>query len=165
MSDNSSAPGRSQDPLAALGNALRTLHRVLVAHARHRYEQERGAVLSAGELLQLLTSDSRFAWLRSLSELIVDLDVYLEADPAPSDDDASAVRAEVERLMSAAAKAGGDSDFATRYWEYVHDDPQVAIAHGEVRQTLDRLPALTDVDEAQVMHERHRWTEVRRHRR
>ena len=134
-------------------------------NARHRYEQERGAVLSAGELLQLLTSDSRFAWLRSLSELIVDLDVYLEADPAPSDDDASAVRAEVERLMSAGAKTGGDSDFATRYWEYVHDDPQVAIAHGEVRQTLDRLPALTDVDEAQVMHERHRWTEVRRHRR
>jgi hypothetical protein len=165
MSDNSSAPGRSQDPLAALGNALRTLHRVLVAHARPRYEQERGAVLSAGELLQLLTSDSRFAWLRSLSELIVDLDVFLEADPAPSDDDASAVRAEVERLMSAGAKTGGDSDFATRYWEYVHDDPQVAIAHGEVRQTLDRLPALTDVDEAQVMHERHRWTEVRRHRR
>ena len=165
MSDNSSAPARSQEPLAALGNALRTLHRVLVAHARRRYEQERHAVLSAGELLQLLTSDSHFAWLRSLSELIVDLDVFLEADPATSDDDASAVRAEVERLMSPAGKAGTDSDFATRYWEYVHDDPQVAITHGEVRQTLDRLPAMTDVDEAQAMHERHRWTEVRRHRR
>ncbi len=163
MSGHSSTPGRSP-PLAALGNALRSLHRLLVAHARRRYEQERHAVLSTGELLQLLTSDSRFAWLRSLSELIVDLDVFLESDPAASDDDASALRAEVERLMSPAPKAGTDSDFATHYWEYLHDDPQVATAHGEVRQTLERLPAVADVDEAQAMHERHRWTEVRRHR-
>jgi len=71
-------------PLAALGNGLRNLHRALVAHARHDYELQRGAVLGAGELLQLLTSDAHFAWLRSLSELIVDVDVFLEADPAPT---------------------------------------------------------------------------------
>jgi hypothetical protein len=165
VSDNSTASGIPQEPLAALGSALRTLHRALVARARHEFEQERHAILGAGELLQLLTSDPHFAWLRSLSELIVDIDVFLEADPAPTDDEASAVRAEVQRLMSPIPKGASDPDFATRYWKYVHDDPHVAIAHGEVRQTLDRLPEPTDVDEARTLHERHRWTEVRQHRR
>jgi hypothetical protein len=147
-----------------LGNALRTLHRALVNRARHDFEQERHAILGAGELLQLLTSDPHFAWLRSLSELIVDIDVFLEADPGPTDDEASIVRAEVQRLISPVTNAT-DADFASRYWEYVHADPQVAMAHGEVRQALDRLPDVTDVDEAQILHERHRWTEVRRHQR
>lgn len=163
MSKDSSVSQVSPKPLAALGEALRNLHRALVARARHDYERERGAVLGAGELLQLLTSDPHFAWLRSLSELIVDVDVFLEADPAPSDDEASAARAEVERLI-APAKPAAVAAFAARYWEYVHADPHVAIVHGEVRQALDRLPVPAAVDEAQVLHERHRWNEVRRHR-
>lgn len=144
---------------------MRNLHRVLVASARHDYEQQRGALLGAGELLQLLTSDAQFAWLRSLSELIVDIDVFLEADPAPTDDEGSAVRGEVERLIAPGKPAAPDSAFAARYWEYVHANPQVAIAHGGVRQALDRLPKPADVDEAQVLHERHRWNEMRRHQR
>src|SRR5215470_8830472 len=132
----SSAPEAPLKPLAALGDALRNLHRALAARARHDYERERGGVLSAGELLQLLTSDPRFAWLRVLSELIVDVDVFLEADPAPTDDEASAVRGEVERLLMPAKPGAPESDFSRRYWESVHADPHVAIAHGEVRRTL-----------------------------
>jgi hypothetical protein len=165
VSEKSPDSGHSPEPLAALGDALRSLHRALVARARHDYERQRGAVLGAGELLQLLTSDAHFAWLRALSELIVDVDVFLEADPAPSDDEASAVRAEVERLVAPAKPGTPDSDFAVRYWDLVHADPNVAIAHGEVKQALGRLPAATAVDEAEVLHERHRWTEVRRHKR
>jgi len=161
----SSASEASPKPLATLGDALGNLHRALASHARHDFERGRGAVLSAGELLQLLTSDPHFAWLRSVSELIVDIDVFLEADPAPTDDEASAVRAEVERLLMPAKPGAPESDFSRRYWESVHADPHVAIAHGEVRRTLDRLPRPADVDEAQVLHQRHRWTETRRHRR
>ncbi|HEX6136573.1 MAG TPA: hypothetical protein VF059_02890 [Casimicrobiaceae bacterium] len=146
--------------LAEVAQALRSLHRALAERARRDVEQQRHAVLGAGEWLQLLTSDPRFAWLRSLSELVVDLDVFLEADPAPADDDAAAVRGEIERLLAPAA-AG---EFAERYWPYVHDDPHVAIAHGEVRQAIGRLPEAKDVDEADALHARHRWAEARRHR-
>ncbi len=104
---------RSQQSLSALGDALRTLHRMLVARSRHDFERERHAVLNAGELSQLLTSDPRFAWLRSLSELIVDLDVFLKADPTPTDDDAAALGAELKRLLAQAPAAGGENDFAT----------------------------------------------------
>ena len=165
MSNDSPAASPSAQPLVTLAHALRNLHRALVAHARHDYEMQRGAVLGAGELLQLLTSDPHFAWLRSLSELIIDVDVFLEADPAPTDDETSAVRAEVERLIAPAKPAAPESDFASRYWESLHSDPQVAIAHGEIKQALARLPSPTAVDEAQVLHDRHRWSEARRHRR
>ena len=165
MSNDPLVPSPSAQPLATLAQALRNMHRALVAHARHDYELQRGAVLGSGELLQLLTSDPHFAWLRSLSELIVDVDVFLEADPAPTDDEASAVRADVERLIAPAKPAGPESDFSSRYWESVHADPQVAIAHGEIKQALARLPPPSAVDEAQVLHDRHRWTEARRHRR
>ena len=165
MSEDSSLSKTSPKPLAALADALGNLHRALVARARHDYERERGAVLGAGELLQILTSDPRFAWLRSVSELIVDVDVFLEADPAPTADEASAVRAEVERLLAPAKPDAPESEFTRRYWESLHADPQVAIAHGEARQALERLPEPADVDEAAVLHERHRWSELRRHRR
>ena len=151
-----------KERLTALANALRALHRALVERARRGLEQDGHAVLGTGEWLQLLTADPQFAWLRSLSELIVDLDVFLEADPAPADDDAAAVRHEIERLLAPPTQAAGG--FAERYWPYVHDDPHVAIAHGAVRQALERLPQAKDVDEADALHARHRWTEVRRHR-
>lgn len=153
-----------KERLVAVASALRSLHRALAERARRDYEAQRQAVVTPGEWLQRLTGDAQFAWLRSLSELMVDLDVFLEADPAPADDDASAVRAEVERLLAPLPAGGTGSDFALRYWPYVHDEPRVAIAHGAVRQAIDRLPDPKDVSEADALHARHGWTEARRHR-
>ena len=175
---------RRREALAGLGASLRSLHRVLVERSRRDFERQRHAILGAGELLKLLTSDAHFAWLRELSELIVDLDIFLDVDPAPGDDDAAAVRAEAERLLApppglvtdvagtvaepaapvVAPDVAPDSGFGAHYWTYVHDDPQVAIAHGGVKQALSRLPSPRDVDEAAVLHARHQFRESRRHR-
>ena len=162
-SGGAAAPsGEARVALAGLAGALRNLHRSLVERARRDYEREQRAIFGAGELLQLLTADPHFAWLRSLSELIVDLDVFLEVEPGPGDDDAAAVRVEAERLISPAAAAEGS--LGERYREYVLDDPQVAISHAEVRQALLRLPDPRDVDEAAVLHARHQFREASRHR-
>jgi hypothetical protein len=150
--------------LDAVAKALRSLHRTLAERARRDAETERQTVIMPGEWLQRLAGDAQFAWLRSLSELMVDLDVFLEADPAPADDDLAAIRAEIERLIAPSAVPGIESEFARHYWRYVHDEPRVAIAHGEVRQALDRLPGPADVDEGDALHQRHGWTEARRHR-
>ena len=154
----------SKARLAALSNALRSLHRALAERARRDLETERLAVIQPGAWLSILTTDPRFEWLRSLSELMVDLDVFLEADPEPADDDAAAIRAEVERLIAPSTAPGTETDFARHYWRYVHDEPSVAVVHGEIRQALDRLPAPADVDEGDALHERHRWAEARRNR-
>lgn len=150
--------------LTALANALRSLHRALAERARRDLETERSTVIQPGAWLAILTTDPQFAWLRSLSELMVDLDVFLEADPEPADDDAAAVRAEVERLIAPLTTPDTETDFSRRYWRYVHDEPRVAIVHGEIRQALDRLPVPADIDEGDALHERHAWAEARRHR-
>jgi hypothetical protein len=153
-----------KERLVAVASALRSLHRALAERARRDYEAERRSVVTPGEWLQRLTGDAQFAWLRSLSELMVDVDVFLEADPAPADDDAAAIRAEIERLLAPPSAAGTGSEFARHYWAYVHDEPRVAIAHGAVRQAIGRLPDPKDVSESDALHARHGWSEARRHR-
>ena len=154
----------SKARLAVLSNALRSLHRLLAERARRELETERLTVIQPGAWLSILTTDPQFAWLRSLSELMVDLDVFLEADPEPADDDAAAIRAEVERLIAPSTVPETETDFARHYWRCVHDAPSVAVVHGEIRQALDRLPVPADVDEGDALHERHRWAEARRNR-
>lgn len=148
-----------------LAEALRELHRRLVEHVRRDEERQRGVVIGVQEFLTLLTSDARFAWLHTLSELIVDLEVFLKADPSPSEDEAAAVRAEVERLIAAPRFPETAVAFTERYCRYAAEDAQVAAAHANVKELAKRLPEAASVDEAQVLHERHRWAEARRHRR
>lgn len=153
------------NPLEMLAVALRELHRALVEHARRDYERARGAVLTPGEFLHLLTTDARFAWLRPLSELMVDLDVFLEADPAPTPEEAAAVRAEVERLIAAPKSSADANAFAVRYLPLIADDPHIAMGHASVKRLIRKLPLTAEVNESEALHEAHRWNERRRHRR
>src|SRR5262249_55131935 len=82
-----------------LANALRELHRMLIERARRDYEREHSVTLNPGKLLQMLTTDAHFAWLRELSELIVDLDLVRGAAAAHQDEVADAVRAAVEHVI------------------------------------------------------------------
>jgi hypothetical protein len=154
--------------MVELAAALRDLHRALAERARREYERERHSLVSPGEFLHLLTSEPRFAWIRSLSEIMVDLDVFLEADPSPTEEEAAAVRAEVERLIAAPEPPEGSdasAAFARHYRVYVDDDSHVSMAHARVEQAMRGLPEAGSVNVADVLHERHRWAEVRRHRR
>ena len=145
-----------------LAGALRELHRALMERARRDYEREHG-VVSPGELLQLLTTDPYFEWLRGLSELMVDIDLVRDAEPEFMDELSSAVRAAVEHVISA-PKASEPHAFAQHYWPYVQDDPHVAMAHAGVKRALDAWPRPHQDDAASLLHERHRLAEKARHR-
>jgi hypothetical protein len=128
-----------------LARALRDLHGALVARARTDYlrENQIGGDIRPGELLRLLTTDPHFDWLRSLSELMVEIDVIHDrADDAKALDElAGAVRGAVEFLITAPAAGAPATPFAQRYWPYVQDDPHVAMAHGAVKRALSTWPA------------------------
>jgi hypothetical protein len=138
---------------------LRTFHKALLQPARAQYEAQHGPVPGTLQLLQLLVQDPGFAWLRRLSELMADLDEMIDTG-APTDDEQGAVRGELEQLLS---PVGGD------LWRVVtaalQDHPEVATAYARVRQLLLRLPPPPAPDEAAALHARHRWAELRRHRR
>ncbi|HET8609273.1 MAG TPA: hypothetical protein VFM11_06000 [Burkholderiales bacterium] len=153
-----------QSTLNDLAMALRRLHRALVDLNCKQYEHEYGPVPGPGDLLHLLANDPYFAWLHPLSELIVDLDVLLEADEPATEVEAAAVRREVEEFISAPAAGAASHQFARRYLPLIAEDPHVAIAHAEVKRNLQRLPSPAAVTDAEILHEKHRWALAKRHR-
>jgi hypothetical protein len=124
--------------------ALREVHRVLVRAMRFHYEKEGNSVGGP--------EDPYFAWLHPMSELIVDLDALLAQEILPPGTVAG-VRMEIDRL----ARAGG-SPFWDKYAPFLQSDPQVAVAHGALRQALKALP-----EPEKELHERKQWVTPRVH--
>lgn len=142
-----------------LATELRSLHKALLEAARTAHEAEHGPVAGPTQLLHLLVHEPSFAWLRPLSELMADLDGMLDLPEPLTDEEAGAVRGEVEHLLSPTA-----GELAARAVALVAIDPQIAIPYARVRQLLLALPAPPVVDAAAALHARHRWAETRRHR-
>lgn len=159
----------------ALASALRALHRALMENARLDYERERGVKLNPAELLRLLTGDAHFSWLRGLSELMVEIDIIMDAGSQVMTEMEAAVRQAVEHFVVAAAPATTNPDtgyldvaasgdaFAQRYWPRMHSDPHVAMAHAAVKQSLAAWPPTEQSDAASRLHARHLLAEKARH--
>lgn len=127
-----------------LAGALRSLHAALLRRARAEYVARQGIdadTVGPGELLMLATRDESFAWLRSLSELMVEID-ELQDDPQTTQDARlrAAVRRAVEQVLAAPAAEGDRTPFAENYWRHVHSDPEVTMAHAAVRRALHGWP-------------------------
>jgi len=65
-------------PLGELRNGLLRLHKLLLDGERSHYQREHGPVESEHALLGLVLSHPQFQWLRTLSELIVNIDESME---------------------------------------------------------------------------------------
>ena len=147
----------------ALARALRGLHKALMERARREYENGHGAVANPGHLLQLLSTDPYFAWLRTLSELMVDIDIARDAESPEKDGLESAVRPAIEHVLSSPGSAN-PTPFAEQYWRLVQDDPHVAMAHAGVKQALAGWPGATQAGAAALLSDRTRLAEQARQR-
>ena len=117
--------------LKALSSTLRKLHKALVDFETARF----GDPGSAFEHLQLLTSHPQFAWLRQISEILVDIDERLDNKEEPVD--AAAVEA-VRKTLDSQLALGPEnsSEFHQKYLDALQASPQVAMAHGDLRHQL-----------------------------
>ena len=122
----------SQQSLKDVRRALLHLHKILVDMERAAYEQARGRV-SSGELLQLVINHEQFAWLRSLSALIVRIDEMLDTDEPVKDEEARSLLAEAGALLKP-AEAG--NNFEQKYFAALQREPAAVLAHREVMQSL-----------------------------
>ena len=119
--------------LRELRKQLLNLHKVLLDDAKLAYEMDRGRVANNALLLQLVIDDPWFAWLHSLSGLIVRIDESVARDAPTTDADATAIVAQVEKLL--VASESGD-EFHKRYYEALQRQPAVVLAHADVRRAL-----------------------------
>jgi hypothetical protein len=130
---------RAREPrehLQVLGSRLLALHAVLLRGERQAYEERHGPT-KAAELLRLVISDEHFAWLRSLSAIIAQIDEALDPrEPPPEVDVESFFRGAQELLRS-----GGSGAFQTKYRDALQRSHEVVMAHAEVVKVLPKPSA------------------------
>jgi hypothetical protein len=111
--------------LRDLRRSLLHLHKVLLDSERVAYERARG-VVSIGELLQLVINHEQFAWLHTISELIVRIDEMLDPKEPSTAEDATALLSYARELLTP-AEAG--TEFQRRYYAALQSEPNALIAH------------------------------------
>jgi len=107
------------------------LHRLLLDRERGLYEDRHGAIPTR-ELFSLVLNDEQFAWLRSLSTLIAQIDEVVDADEAVAPETVQSAFREAHRLL----KSGDPSDFRDRYHAALQDSPDIVMAHAGVSKVL-----------------------------
>jgi hypothetical protein len=136
---------RNPDPAdAALRRQLNTahagllrVHKALVDHERNRYAAAQRPVGTPLQFLQLLLTDPRFAWLRPISELIVQIDEAASSrDPVPPAT-AAALLTQAKSLLTPAESPEGSTSFPDQYHQAIQESPEVAAAHAEWKRSLE----------------------------
>lgn len=113
---------------------LLRLHKKLLDTERARYERDNGRIENGTALLQLVINDPFFAWLRRLSELVVEIDERLEGEEPMADADARAMLDQLRAML----KGDPDGDgFQRSYDRALQESPDVIIAHVEIIRVLD----------------------------
>ena len=119
--------------LREMSKLLIPLHRALIDSSRDDYTAGGGFIQSPHHLLQLITDDPFFAWLKPMTSLIVDIDEMARVDF--KDEDVAAIAKRVDRLFG----ANVEELFAARYVPILQRDVDVAIGHAEVRKASAAL--------------------------
>ena len=107
---------------------LLALHKALLDYERIRYERTHGRVETSGAFLHLAIHDPHFAWLRPISELVVQIDELLVTDEPGAQVDADAVMKHAKELLRPDEQ--GD-DFRRHYHRALQDSPDVVMAHAQ----------------------------------
>jgi hypothetical protein len=126
--DESSLPAAVRRRLNDARLGLLALHKALLDYERIRYERTHGRVETAGGFLQLAINDPHFAWLRPISELVVQIDELLVSDEPGAEVDADTVTAHARALLRADEQGG---DFQRQYHRALQDSPEVVMAHAQ----------------------------------
>lgn len=112
-----------------LRTSLLTLHRELLDAQRISAERFDGR-MSAGEVLQAAADDLRFDWLRTISQLIAELDDAVAAG------EPDRVAAAADRVRALLAVPDPDTAFGMKYLQALQDHPAVVFAHRDVVAAL-----------------------------
>jgi hypothetical protein len=112
-----------------LRTTLLTLHRELLDAQRISAERFDGR-MSAGEVLQAAADDLRFDWLRTISQLIAEL------DDAVASEDPARIEAAADRARALVAPPDPDTAFGMKYLQALQDHPAVVLAHRDVVAAL-----------------------------
>lgn len=113
--------------LIELRRVLLNLHKTLIDWQRADYERVHGR-LQTTQLLSVLFNDASFAWLRTMSGLIVQMDETLAAKTPEAETGTGPLVAQARELS--APEAG--SPYAQRYHAALQELPDAVLAHHQL---------------------------------
>ena len=136
MPSNNSSPDLTKQRLTELRNGLLSLHKTLLDSERSTYERDIARIASSGELLKLVLYDPWFAWLHELSEFVVLIDETVDDKEGLDGINADRFVAQAWELLAPNETGTG---FAKGYFEALQRDPDVVLAHSQMRKILSSL--------------------------
>lgn len=122
---------RDRALLTELRRLLLQLHKTLIDWQRRDYETTHGR-LQTTQLLQVIFNDPAFAWLRTMSGLIVRIDEALDVKTPDNTSETGPLAAAARELV--APEAG--SAYALRYHAALQELPEAVLAHRDLVQLL-----------------------------
>ncbi|MDE2476614.1 MAG: hypothetical protein KGO48_16290 [Alphaproteobacteria bacterium] len=129
---NKSLPAATVQHLQQIHAALLNLHKVLLDDERAGYERDHGRIAPA-KMLQLVIGDAQFAWLRRISELIVQIDELTESAEPDRASHASDLLAQIRGLLLA---PNPEDEFGRKYTASLQRLPDAVLAHKSVSALL-----------------------------
>ena len=133
MSAENELTAETRDNLTKVRAALLRLHKTLLDFEREGYERARGKIGNSYEFLQLVMGDAWFAWLRQLSELIVEIDELLASKETPKEETAQALIQQAKMLLTPSQSG---PEFQRKYFTAMQQSPEVVLAHSEFAAVL-----------------------------
>jgi hypothetical protein len=121
-----------REALREVSKLLLPLHRALIDAAKDDYAFA-VAPVKPSQLLQLLTDDPFFEWLKPVTSLIVDIDEMARTDFEAAD--VTAIADRFDRLFSASA----EGSFSAQYIPMLQRSVDIAIGHAALRKAVVRL--------------------------
>ena len=121
-----------RESLREVSKLLLPLHRALIDAAKEDYALAVAPVKPA-QLLQLLTDDPFFEWLKPVTSLIVDIDEMVRTDFEAAD--VAAIADRIDSLVGAKA----EDAFSSQYIPMLQRSVDIAIGHAALRKAVSRL--------------------------
>ena len=123
----------TREQLVNIRTVLLRLHKTLLDFEREAYERAHGKVANSYALLDLVMNNPWFAWLRQLSELIVEMDELLAAKEPPDEITGVALIRQARMLLTPSESGG---EFQRKYFTVMQQSPEVVLAHSEFANLL-----------------------------
>jgi hypothetical protein len=119
--------------LRALRTVVLALHKAALDAERGRYEQTHGPMGGPHQALRLVMDNPFFAWLRPLSDFVIQADIRL-ADKKPlSPVDVDRFSSQLRSMVQSESQT---DRFAVEYRRTLQDVPEVVVLHGKLRALL-----------------------------
>jgi hypothetical protein len=133
MNTDTELTEKTRQQLTQVRTVLLRLHKTLLDFERAAYERAHDKIANSYAFLQLVMNDPWFAWLRQLSELIVEMDELLAAKETPRDATAVALIQQASILLTPSETG---SEFQKKYFAAMQQSPEVVLAHSEFAALL-----------------------------